>query len=227
MEQLNATRDTPRARLSVRWAVALAVATSCSAACAKAPPPAAPPKSPDTARQPSESTPAEPGTGSDDATTLAPPTYEVGTEVVEARPVVEVRVEVAPNELSRKFAEVFGAIYPYVAEQGATPSGAPYGCYHEFGPDRVVVDIGVPVSQALPPSGDLKSTELAAGPIAFTTHVGSYQHLQRAHDAVKRWIDRNGKRVLGVPCDQYEVGPGQVSEESRYRTRVVYWIEDG
>jgi effector-binding domain-containing protein len=197
-----------------------------AAGCTKSSPPTTPPATSAATAPPAAAPASEEPKAADDAPSLAPTTYDVRTEVIETQPVVQVRVEAAASELGGRFAEVFGAIYPYVAQQGATPTGPPYGCYHEFAPDRVVVDIGVPVTQPVPASGDLQPGELPAGTVAFTTHAGSYQHLQRAHDAVKRWMAANRRQARGVPCDLYEVGPGQVAEERQYRTRVVYWLEE-
>ena len=49
-------------------------------------------------------------------------------------------------------ARSFDTHLPNIADQianlGGTPAGPPYGRYHEFGPDQVDIEIGMPVGGA-------------------------------------------------------------------------------
>jgi effector-binding domain-containing protein len=200
----------------MRWGAAILL-VACGTG---SPPPQTP--APD-ASQPAA--PSVPSDATEDATDVTPAIYQVETKTVEAQTVLQIHLEVAPTDLGARYAEAFEALYPYAVEQGATVAGAPYGCYHEFTAERVVVDIGVPLSRTVPPSGEMQPGQLPAGEIAFATHRGSYQHVQRAHEAVKRWLQGHGRQASGAPCEIYEVGPGQVPDEKDYRTRIVYWLE--
>ncbi len=181
---------------------------------------------PASAADPAATTHTAPDAPGAPATRAVSPDYTVKTESRAAQPVLTVHIEASPGDLDARITEAFEAIYPYVAEQGASPAGAPYSCYHEFTADRVVADIGVPTSTELPPSGSLRADQLPAGLTTSVVHQGAYQDLERAHGAIRHWIDRHQKRVRGTPCELYEVGPGQVEDEREYRTRVVYWLEE-
>src|SRR5688572_18759931 len=89
-------------------------------------------------------------------------------------------------DLAALFDEHLPNIAHRLADMGIEPAGPPYGRYHEFGPDRVDVEIGIPVS-APPPNlrplaeaepGEMAASELPGGAAAVTVHRGSYDGLK-------------------------------------------------
>src|SRR5688500_6520667 len=100
------------------------------------------------------------------------------------QPTAAVRVTQPMSEmdLAALFDEHLPNIAHRLADMGVEPAGPPYGRYHQFGPEQVDVEIGIPVS-APPPNtrplteaepGELGASELPGGQVAITIHRGSY-----------------------------------------------------
>jgi effector-binding domain-containing protein len=84
------------------------------------------------------------------------------------------------------------------------------------------VDFGIEVSRAFEPAGDVVPTETPAGEAAVAVHVGGYDQLRRAHDAIHAWRAREGRTVAGTSWEIY----GDWSDDpSAIETTVCYLLE--
>jgi effector-binding domain-containing protein len=84
------------------------------------------------------------------------------------------------------------------------------------------VDFGVEVSRAFEPAGDVVPIETPAGEAAVAVHVGGYDQLGRAHDAIHAWRARESRRFAGTSWEIY----GDWSDDpSKIETTVCYLLE--
>ena len=147
------------------------------------------------------------------------------------QPTAAARMSQAMSELdlAALFDEHLPNIAHRLADMGIEPAGPPYGRYHEFGPERVDVEIGIPVS-APPPNlrsladaepGEMASSELPGGPAAVSVHRGSYDGLKGAYDALHDWIHAQGHEEGPAPWESYVDNPGEV-DEADFKTEVCW-----
>jgi AraC family transcriptional regulator len=156
------------------------------------------------------------------------------TRIVELtpQPTIAVRVQRPMTELD--LGELFDFHLPNIADgianRGGEPAGAPYGRYHEFGPEQVDVEIGIPVSMPLAglrpmaecQAGELGASELPGGNAAVTVHRGPYDGLSAAYDRLHGWIHENGHEEGQGPWESYIDDPSEVPDPSQLRTEVVW-----
>ena len=150
------------------------------------------------------------------------------------QPSVAVRLQQPMSELN--LAELFDTHLPNIADQivnlGGEPAGAPYGRYHQFGPDAVDVEIGIPVAMPVAnlrplvecEAGEMGSSELPGGEAAVVVHHGPYDTLSSAYDQLHDWIHAQGREEGPGPWESYIDDPSEVSEPSQLRTEVVWLL---
>jgi effector-binding domain-containing protein len=98
--------------------------------------------------------------------------------------------------LGGAFGEIMGAL------DGVQIVGPPFARYAM--PDEGFdVMAGFPVSGPVAPSGRVEADRLPGGPAATTMHVGSYEAVAAAFEAVQAWVAENGYVVSGDPWESY------------------------
>ena len=84
------------------------------------------------------------------------------------------------------------------------------------------VDFGVEVTRTFDPTGDVRPTQTPAGEVAMAVHVGSYDGLPLAHDAIHAWRAREGRTFAGTSWEIY----GDWSDDpSQLETTICYLLE--
>ena len=157
-----------------------------------------------------------------------------GPRIVELTPQPSVAVRMQQPMTELNLAALFDTHLPNIADQianlGGTPAGPPYGRYHQFGPDQVDVEIGIPVAMPVAnlrplaecEAGEMGSAELPGGEAAVLIHRGSYDSLSGAYDGLHDWIHAQGRDEGSGPWESYVDDPSEVSDPSQLRTEVVW-----
>ena len=147
------------------------------------------------------------------------------------QPTVAVRVQ---QPFSADLARIFDVQIPRVIQtilgNGGSPTGAPFARYHQFGPERVDVEIGFPDANAvaaLPaldglPPGEIGNSKLPGGRVAMAVHRGSYDGLSATYDHLHDWIHAQGVDEGDAPWESDVDDPGAIEDPSQIRTE-VYW----
>jgi DNA gyrase inhibitor GyrI len=83
------------------------------------------------------------------------------------------------------------------------------------------VDFGVEVVRTFERAGEVEPAETPAGQIAMAVHVGGYDQLHRAHDAIHAWRARSGRAFAGLSWEIY----GDWSDDpAKLETTVCYLL---
>jgi len=117
-------------------------------------------------------------------------------------------------------AKIASAVRPRDALQGA-----PFAIYYNspFARDDIDVEMGVPLAwhADLDPVPKVERRHLPGGPVAYTFHVGPYETIGAAYDALYDWLKSHGRTPAGPPREIYLVGPGEETNPAAYRTEIA------
>jgi effector-binding domain-containing protein len=154
-------------------------------------------------------------------TFTGPSTEGVREVTLPARTVAGLQEKVAVTELAAFFRRAIPHVIAEFARRGIAPAGPPTAVYrHEQG-QTFDVTVGFPVAGDLPAAAGLAAAELPGGRAVQVEHIGSYETLPAAYAALGEWFGTHRATPPDVMWEEYLTGPG-VTDESRYRTRVVY-----
>lgn len=158
--------------------------------------------------------------------------YDVRLKQVEALLVASVRATL-PNHaaVGALFGEVYEALGSHVTEAlGPHPGEGGQTlvlCYDtEFKESDVDKAAAFIVRCRVPESGRMRIHELPAATMAATIHHGAYNTIGEAHEAILRWIESNGYRIVGADreINLYNTAPIRRDDPS-YVTEIQYPIE--
>lgn len=88
-------------------------------------------------------------------------------------------------------------------------------------PLRIAVGVESDVDTAAGAPGGLVAEQLRPGPAAVTTHIGPYEHLPFAYQAVLAWIHERGLRPRGVAYEAYLTDPTRTAPDQLVTRLVV------
>ena len=148
--------------------------------------------------------------------------YEITLQTVAARPVAVIRARLAWNKLGGNLIPLLDRVYVAVHAGSVLQTGQNIFSYRDPTRDFVMVEIGVEVSQAFEPVGEIIYTEIPAGLVAVADHIGPYSGLGKAHEAIIAWCDQHGYQRTGAFWELYgdwEEDPARLSTQVYYALR--------
>ena len=123
-------------------------------------------------------------------------------------------------DMASLMGQAFSAVARYAGEHGIPIEGPAIGHYTRT-IDGFDVAAGFVVREPVVAEGDVVGMELPAVEIATTTHIGPYEALTGAYQALADWAGRQG-RLLDEHVAWEEYWSGPEVPESEHRT-VVCW----
>lgn len=142
-----------------------------------------------------------------------------------AQPVASIRLKCKPSEISATLGTVLPEVMGHLSASGAKIVGAPFSRYHAFGKDEIDLEAGIPVAKPIEEKGRVKNSELPGGKTVTTWHVGPYEKLTAAHQALRDHLGAQRLEARGGPWEVYWTDPGMVPDPAKWRTQIFQVID--
>jgi len=139
---------------------------------------------------------------------------------LQKQPTAVIREQVAMNALPEFFGRAFAAVSAAMESQNVQPAGPPFALYRGMPTETVDVEAGFPVSTTIAALNGVQAGLLPACRAVQAMHVGSYDTLGTAYEAVKR---RMRDEELEASDDMWEYYLSDPSTDpATWRTLVVW-----
>jgi effector-binding domain-containing protein len=147
--------------------------------------------------------------------------YQVEVRQVEPHHVAAVEFRANAVDMPKNIGAAFQTVVDYLSKAGIQPTG-PAVARYSLPDDNGVFHVaaGFYVDAPFEGDGNVIPVELPAGDAACTTHIGPYQSLPQAYEAIFAWAKQNGRDTDTIMWEEYHSPPETPPSETRTE---VYW----
>jgi effector-binding domain-containing protein len=130
--------------------------------------------------------------------------------------------EAAPEEMGQHQPAAFGAVAGYLARMGIPITGPPVSRYERADGGRFRVSSGFVVEGDFAAGDGVEHQQLPECEVGTTVHVGPYEKLGEAYDALRQGVQEARREVdeSGAMWEEYITGPDTPPDQAR---TVVSW----
>ncbi len=150
--------------------------------------------------------------------------YTVDVKETPAQPFAAIRASTTPAELSSTLGQILPEVWAHLERLGVQPAGPPVTRYLEHSAERVQIEAGFPVPTPVAADGRIIAGELGGGRVAVVMHVGPYDKLPEAYQALEAWLREQGHVAAGPPWEIYWTDPSAVPDPADWKTEVLWPI---
>lgn len=156
------------------------------------------------------------------------PDYDVVLKALEPVRVASIRTTIPSfDTIGKTVGALLGELAEFVTTNQYVFAGPPMTIYYDSGDSSADVDfeVAVPVGSDFVDMERIKMHRLPGfDKAACVIHRGGYEGVGSAYKAVVTWIETNGYRVAGPPCEIYLHGGPDV-DPSTYVTEIRFPVE--
>jgi effector-binding domain-containing protein len=116
------------------------------------------------------------------------------------RPLAVVRRRARGQELAKVVPAACGIVWGVVRAQRIQGAGRHVALYLD---DQINLEVGVELEAPFAGSGEVVGSALPVGLVATATHLGPYDRLGAAHQAIRAWCAQQGHELAGPNWEIY------------------------
>jgi len=135
-------------------------------------------------------------------------------------PFVSIRRQIAWDDLSDEMGRLYELLVSSADEGGYHIIGHPYAIYHSMGEDKVDIECGYPIEKQVPAFGIISSGIYNEAMCAMTEYTGSFETLEKGHEAVQQWMESRNLTLGGSPMEIFIN-----NQSAEWTTKICYPIE--
>lgn len=148
--------------------------------------------------------------------------YKIDVIKVETQKTLILHAVVKPEEVTKQLAKDISKVASYIKLKNIPAANTPFARYLQFEPPKPVeMETGYAVAAVNSGEGDILLHELPEGRAAVTKHVGPYEKIAPAYEAIHAWMESSGEKPGGAPWEVYLNDPAKVKPEE-LKTVIYY-----
>ena len=163
-------------------------------------------------------------------------TNEPQIEQRPAQPYIGIRETVTLDGFPAVVDKGFPELFSRLEEHGLALTDAPFIRYHVTSETEFEIELGVPAGTVVPDGGRIRSGSLPAGRYVTLRHVGPFDGLPAAHEALQQWAREHGVALESWDTDRgtgwlscaerYLVDPSAEPDPSKWEVELAYLTEE-
>jgi effector-binding domain-containing protein len=144
--------------------------------------------------------------------------YHVEVKPVASQTTAVVRRRASLEQLTWVVPQACGEVWEFVRSSSLPHPGRNLALYLDH---EIHLEVGVEVFEPFEGDERVSCSKTPAGMVATAVHMGPYDHLHEAHDAIRRWCAENGRTLAGP---NWEVYGHWHDDPANLRTDVFYLL---
>jgi effector-binding domain-containing protein len=148
--------------------------------------------------------------------------YEVLFRHIVEQPTLVMTAKVAVAEIPGFLGKTYGAVAEHIGKSGLAFAGPHFGRYRPLDDEfsEFEIEAGFPIGNTAEGSGDVVASTLPGGDVAVLTHIGPYDQMGPAYEAIENWITEHNGQPEGAPWEVYYSEPTEQPDPSTWRTEI-------
>ncbi|HEY4584431.1 MAG TPA: GyrI-like domain-containing protein [Acidimicrobiia bacterium] len=149
--------------------------------------------------------------------------YQVSSRTLQEQPTLVMTAKAAVAEIPGLLGKAYTAVAERAGRSGRALTGPPFARYRPLDDEYAEFEIeaGFPVDQPAEGGGEVVASTLPGGAAAVVTHVGPYDQMKPAYEAVETWIVEHDSQPEGAPWEVYYSDPVEQTDPATWRTEIV------
>jgi effector-binding domain-containing protein len=143
--------------------------------------------------------------------------YTIEVKQVESQPTAVVRRRASLQQLSTVVPQACGLVWNFL-KAAQIKAGRNLAVYLD---DEINLEVGLEVFGPFNGADQIVYSTIPAGPVLTTTHIGPYDRLASAHEAIRDWSVRHQHKLAGP---NWEIYGHWTDDPSQLRTDVFYLL---
>lgn len=146
--------------------------------------------------------------------------YQIETRILEEQPTAATFNTLTVPAISTWIPRAFEEVAGFLSRHGLGPTGMPYARYRRLDEDRFQVEAGFPATAQVEAAGEVVPSHLPPGRAAVVTHIGPYDEMPDAYEALVTWLAEQAREPVGDPWEVYLTDPEKHPDPASWRTEV-------
>lgn len=141
-------------------------------------------------------------------------TYSIESVNLPAHPTLVVKYATTNGQVPTEFFhKTYAEIGTYAGMHGLTPVLPPLARFLKYEPPVIELEAGFAIDKVDAGQGEIRPSIFPAGSYAKTLHLGPYEKMSAAYDALNQWLKDNKKQMNGPAVEVYINNPSEVKPE--------------